>query len=304
MKKYWFVILGATLLAYSVWTPSVQAEPRMIRNKGSVTMVDVALLWSRAYQATVPQSHDAVVEVFGGGSGNGIAALINGHVDIANSSRAMKAREIKLANRRLRTQPVGFVVGWDALSAIVHPDNPASALSGQELKRIYGKKGDVERWSDIGITVPGCKDQRINAISRRINTGTYAYFRHAVLGKRGLMRRDIAYKRTREEMVDAVANDPCALGYISISRLSERIKPLCLIRNSKKGDQRYCVDQQAELRVTTDYPLLRPLYMYTLGEPDPQVRSYLDWVRGDQGQRMVKSHGFIPIGHGGQGQTF
>ncbi|ABK45756.1 phosphate ABC transporter substrate-binding protein, PhoT family [Magnetococcus marinus MC-1] len=281
------------------------ASPRIIRNKGSDTMLEVASMWSSAYQAMVPESRTAVIEASGGGSGNGIAALINGHIQIANSSRAMKAREIKLANSRLRSQPVGFVVGWDALTTIVHPDNPIKALTGDALNRIYGKKGDIERWSDLGVTVPGCKDQRMTITSHRLNSGSYAYFRHAVLGSKALMRRDIHFQRNHAEMVDTVANDPCALGYISIAHLSDRIKPLCLTRLNKGQPPRsYCIDQQADQRVSVNYPLLHPLYMYTMGEPDPQIRAYLDWVRGADGQRMLKSHGFIPIGYGGSGQTF
>nr|CRH07106.1 putative Phosphate-binding protein [Candidatus Magnetococcus massalia] len=311
-------LLLATLFAVgmSLSAPLLADSPRSIRNKGSETMVDVATLWSRAYQAMVPESRNAVVEVYGGGSGNGIAALINGHVDIANTSRAMKKREVRLASRRLRKDPQGHIVGWDGLAVVVHPENPVNQLSFETLNKIYRKRGSMLSWSEMGIEVPNCPKQRIAAVSRKINTGTYAFFRQQVLGKRGLMRRDIDYLRTREEVVDSVANDPCAIGYISISKLSDRIKPVCLVQElqpvKQPSSQRQKEAQSGESlliksciapagdgpRVASDYPMLRPLYMYTLGDPDPQVLAYIKWVQGENGQRMIESHGFIPIGQG------
>ena len=154
-------------------------DRQVIQNKGSDTLVNVAQAWAEAYQLVDPTT---VVAVSGGGSGTGIAALINGTVDIANASRAMKDKEIKLAQDSGQ-DPIKHIVGYDALAVYLHADNPLSDISIDQLAQIYGDGGSFEKWTDLGVEVPGCKDQTIVVISRQNNSGTFAYFRKSILGK-------------------------------------------------------------------------------------------------------------------------
>ena len=133
------------------------ADRTLIQNKGSDTLVNVAQAWAEAYQSVNPS---VVVAVSGGGSGTGIAALINGTVDIANSSRAIKAKELKLAEDNGQ-DPLQHVVGYDALAVFLHADNPLEEISIEQLVGIYGEGGEVTRWTDLGVEVPGCQGQEI-----------------------------------------------------------------------------------------------------------------------------------------------
>ena len=153
-------------------------QRQVIQNKGSDTLVNVAQAWAEAYQTVNPA---VVVAVSGGGSGTGIASLINGTVDIANASRGIKDKEMKLAKDNGQN-PIQHVVGFDALAVYLHGDNPLDEISIDQLKEIYGDGGSYLSWGDLGVEVPGCKDQEIVVVSRQNNSGTYAYFRKAVLG--------------------------------------------------------------------------------------------------------------------------
>ena len=134
---------------------AVQARTE-IQNKGSDTLVNVAQAWAEEYGKIKP---DVAVAVSGGGSGTGIAAMINGTVDIANASRKMKKMEIKSAQEKGQ-RPVEHVVGYDALAVYLHHDNPAESMSIEKLKKIYGRGGGAEQWGDVGLKVPGCDSMR------------------------------------------------------------------------------------------------------------------------------------------------
>ena len=171
--------VGAAL-AFSALAISASTEAReLIQNKGSDTLVNVAQAWAEAYQKV---NADVAIAVSGGGSGTGIAAMINGTVDIANASRAMKQKELDLAKSKGQN-PIEHIVGYDALAVYLHMDNPADSLSVAQLAEIYGEEGETEDWTDLGLEVPGCKDQEMVLVSRQNNSGTYAYFRKAILGK-------------------------------------------------------------------------------------------------------------------------
>jgi phosphate transport system substrate-binding protein len=151
MHKTAKLTLGAVLAASAVLL-SVSAEAReLIQNKGSDTLVNVAQAWAEAYQEV---NSDVAVAVSGGGSGTGIAAMINGTVDIANASRSMKQKEVDLAKSKGQ-DPIEHIVGFDALAVYLHQDNPAEFLSIPQLAEMYGEEGETETWTDIGIEVPG-----------------------------------------------------------------------------------------------------------------------------------------------------
>ncbi len=261
-------------------------QRQVIQNKGSDTLVNVAQAWAEAYQEVDPS---VVVAVSGGGSGTGIAAMINGTVDIANASRAMKDKEIKLANDGGQ-QPVEHVVGFDALAVYMHADNPIDELTIAQLKEIYGDGGTSLAWTDLGVEVPGCQDQEIVVVSRQNNSGTYAYFRGTVLGKEGEFRLGTRDMHGSKDVVDLVENTPCAIGYSGLAYATDHVKLACITTESGDG----CVTPSVETASDGSYPIARPLLMYTNGEPTGMIKAYMDWVKSDTGQCIIFNKGYAP----------
>ncbi|MBL4689361.1 MAG: PstS family phosphate ABC transporter substrate-binding protein [Nannocystaceae bacterium] len=258
-------------------------ERTVIQNKGSDTLVNVAQAWAEAYAVI---DGNVAVAVTGGGSGTGISAMINGTVDIANASRRMKAEEIA-AVKSNGINPVEFVVGIDALAVFVHPDNPLSEFSIESLRQIYGEGGTFETWSQLGVTVPGCASDEIVRVSRQNNSGTYAYFRKAIVdGDFKLGSRDM---HGSKDVVDLVGSTPCAIGYSGLAYATDRVKMPCI----KKGDGA-CIAPSRTTASDGSYPIARPLLMYTRGKPQGAVKAYLDWILSDQGQCIIRDKGYAP----------
>lgn len=260
-------------------------QRQLIQNKGSDTLVNVAQAWAEAYQEVNP---NVVVAVSGGGSGTGIAALINGTVDIANSSRAIKDREITLAEQNDQ-HPLQHIVGYDALAIYLHANNPIDEITIEQLKGIYVDGGQVATWTDLGVAVPGCKEQEIVVVSRQNNSGTYAYFRAAVLGDEDfrLGTRDM---HGSKDVVDLVENTPCAIGYSGLAYATDHVKMPCV--SSEPGAA--CVAPSVATALDGSYPIARPLFMYTNGEPTGVVGDYLNWIKSDAGQCIIFGKGYAP----------
>ena len=259
----------------------------IIQNKGSDTLVNVAQAWAEAYQ-TVDAT--VVVAVSGGGSGTGIAAMINGTVDIANASRAMKESEIELAKNGGQ-DPVQHIVGFDALAVFVHSDNPAGTLTVEQLREIYGDGGAVTKWTDLGIEVPGCRDQIIVVVSRQNNSGTYAYFRRAVLGRAVEYRLGTRDMHGYKDVVELVENTPCAIGYSGLAYATDHVKMACITAPGLDS----CVMPSVASASDGSYPIARPLFMYTNGEPAGRVKNYLDWIMSDTGQCIIVQKGYASV---------
>jgi len=258
-----------------------------IQNKGSDTLVNVAQAWAEAYQKVNP---DVAIAVSGGGSGTGIAALINGTVDIANASRKMKDKEIDLAEKHGH-KPVEFVVGYDALAVFINSANPVTRLSITQLGEIFGRGGKATKWTDIGVNVPGCKDQHIVVVSRQNNSGTYAYFKEAVLGDKGKYRQGTLDMHGSKDVVDLVEKTPCAIGYSGLAYATDHVKMVCI----ESGESGQCVNPSVQTASDNSYPIARPLFMYTSGEPAGEVKTYLDWVLSDEGQCIINNKGYAPV---------
>ena len=257
----------------------------LIQNKGSDTLVNVAQAWAEAYQQVHPT---VVVAVSGGGSGTGIAALINGTVDIANSSRAIKDKEIELAEKNGQ-HPLQHVVGYDALAIFLHADNPIDEITIGQLKDIYVDGGTAMAWTDLGVEVPGCKDQEIVVVSRQNNSGTYAYFREAVLGEADFRigTRDM---HGSKDVVDLVEKTPCAIGYSGLAYATDHVKMPCVAETAGAT----CVAPSVITAVDGSYPIARPLIMYTNGEPTGEIGAYMDWIKSDEGQCIILNKGYAP----------
>ena len=275
-----------SLLSVSLLTLDTQARTA-IQNKGSDTLVNVAQAWAEAYSKKAPE---VAIAVSGGGSGTGIAAMINGTVDIANASRRMKKKEIELAKKRGQ-MPVEHIVGYDALAVYVHPDNPVESLSLAQLAKIYRRGKEYENWSDLGIEIPGCKGNTIVVVSRQNNSGTYAYFQKAVLGARGKYRQGTLDMHGSKDVVDLVEKTPCAIGYSGLAYATDHVKMVCIVTE----DDGPCVNPSVETASDRSYPIARPLFMYTNGEPTGEIKVYLDWILSDEGQCIILQKGYAPV---------
>jgi len=259
----------------------------VIQNKGSDTMVNVAQVWAEDYKKTHP---NVDVEVSGGGSGVGIAALIRGTIDIANASRNMKPEEIAQAQKNTGKTPQEIVVGYDALAVYVHKDNPINEISTEQLAAIFAEDGKVTKWSEIGIKIPGGQDEIIR-VSRQSSSGTYEFFREHVLNKKDfkLGSRDM---NGSKEVVELVGSTAGAIGYSGMG-YNEPGKVKMLKVSPKTGAP--AIEPSVANTLSKTYPIARELFVYTLGEPQGEVKKYVDWMLGDAGQLVVEKSGYVPL---------
>jgi phosphate transport system substrate-binding protein len=279
------IIPVLTLTTFMLACGGDRASRQVIQNKGSDTLVNVAQAWAEAYGAVNPA---LAVAVSGGGSGTGISSMINGTVDIANSSRKMRDSEIEAAQAQ-GNDPIEFVVGVDALAIFLHPDNPIDEFTLAQLAAIYAEGGTVDSWSDMGVTVPGCSSGEVVRVSRQNNSGTYAYFQEAVLGESEfkLGSRDM---HGSKDVVDLVENTPCAIGYSGLAYATDHVKMPCVISATDA-----CVAPAVDTAIDGSYPIARPLFMYTAGQPVGAVKEYMDWIMSDVGQCIVLEKGHAPV---------
>ena len=283
------IVLAATL-ALTISCGGEAGESRasraLIQNKGSDTLVNVAQAWAEAYGTVNPS---VAVAVTGGGSGTGISALINGTVDLANASREMKESELEAARAR-GVDPVEHIVGYDALSVFLHPDNPITQFTFAQLAGIYGEGGAFDSWSDLGVSVPGCSSGEIVRVSRQNNSGTYVYFQETVLGEAPykLGSRDM---HGSKDVVDLVEHTPCAIGYSGLAYATEHVKMPCVSVDENSS----CIAPTMETAVDRSYPISRPLFMYTAGEAEGTTKEYLDWILSDEGQCILVNKGYAPV---------
>lgn len=293
-KTLFPLILATTSLLTSM---SAMADRTLIQNKGSDTLVNVAQAWAEAYREVKP---NVAVAVSGGGSGTGIAAMINGTVDIANASRKMKDKEIEEAKKSDKN-PLEHVVGYDALAVFVHKDNPAESLSLDQLAEIFGRGGKAEKWSDLGLSVPGCDSDKIVVVSRQNNSGTYSYFKKAVLKpaadkgliKKGTFRQGTLDMHGSKDVVDLVEKTPCAIGYSGLAYATDHVKMSCVTSEAGKP----CISPSVKTASDRSYPIARPLFMYTDGEPTGAIKDYIDWIKSDTGQCILMKKGYAPARH-------
>lgn len=258
---------------------------RTIQNKGSDTIVNLALAWAEAYTAQHPEVR---ISVTGGGSGTGIAALINGTVDIANASREMKPEEIERA-RANGIEPVEHVIAGDAIAVVVHPSNPVNELTIAQISDIYTHK--ITNWREVGG-----EDRPIVLLSRESNSGTYVYFLENVV-RRGekdndaLFSPDTLLMPSSEGISAEIRQNPNAIGYDGLGYVTPDQKT---IRVARTADSPYIPPTIGTVKDGT-YPIARSLYMYTAGEPTGEVRAYLDWILNPEGQAIVGKLGFVPL---------
>jgi phosphate transport system substrate-binding protein len=250
-------------------------------------MVNVAQAWAEEYRKVNPAVD---IEVSGGGSGVGIAALEKGTIDIANASRNMKPEEIEIAKKNTGKEPKEFIVGYDALAIYVNKDNPMNEITIEQLDQIFSENGTTTKWSQLGVKLPNTTDDEIVRVSRQSSSGTYEFFREHVLANKDfkLGSRDMSGSK---EVVELVSNTITAIGYSGMGYATPGVKMLNLA--AKKGD--VAEAPTVENTLTKKYPLARSLQMYTLGEPEPAAKQYIDWILSEAGQKILQESGYVPL---------
>jgi phosphate transport system substrate-binding protein len=158
----------------------------------------------------------------------------------------------------------------------------------EQLAEIYGEGGKTDKWSQLGVKVPGCDSDEIVRVSRQNNSGTYAYFREAVLGKKREYRLGSRDMHGSKDVVDLVAKTPCAIGYSGLAYAIDEVKMPCIVKAEA------CVAPSEQTALDGSYPIARPLFMYTNGEPKGAIKEYLDWIMSDTGQCIIMKKGYAP----------
>jgi phosphate transport system substrate-binding protein len=256
-----------------------------IENKGSDTIVNLALAWAEKYQAEHPEVR---ISVTGGGSGTGIASLVNKTVDIANASRQIKPEEVTEAKAN-GVDPVEHVIARDAIAVIVNPENPVSKLTLQQISDMYS--GKIKNWSEIGG-----ENRPIVRLSRETNSGTHVYFLETVLrlGKKDdktLFSTDTLLLPSSEGIIAELRQNPNAIGYDGLGYVPKDLKMIAI---AKEAGGAYVLPSIETVNDKT-YPIARDLYMYTNGEPTGVVKQYLDWIDSEEAQKIVADLGFVPV---------
>jgi phosphate transport system substrate-binding protein len=256
-----------------------------IQNKGSDTMVNLALAWAETYAQIMPEVQVAVT---GGGSGTGIASLINGTVDMANASRQIKPEERTEAEAN-GIEPVEHVVAGDAIAIVVHPTNPVQGLTIAQLSDMFS--GKITNWREVGG-----EDRPIVLLSRESNSGTHVFFLEQVV-RRGdkndktLFSPNTLLMPSSEGISAEVRQNPNAIGYDGLGYVTPDQK---VVGVALTADSPY-VMPTVETVKDGSYPIARGLYIYTAGEPEGAVAEYLTWILGPEGQAIVEELGFVPL---------
>ena len=288
-----YVLIGgmcSTLLVFGCGkkqSGAAKSKNTTIQVKGSDTMVNVAQAWAEEYKKVRP---DVDVEVSGGGSGVGIAALEKGTIDIANASRNMKPEEVEIAKKNTGKTPKEIIVGYDALAVYVNKDNPLDQITIEQLAQIFAEGGTIVKWSQLGIKIPGAVDDNIVRVSRQSSSGTYEFFRDHVLAKKDfkLGSRDM---NGSKEVVELISNTKTAIGYSGMGYAVPGVKMLKVA--VKAGEPGY--PPTVENTVAKKYPLARSLQIYTLGEPEGAVKEYINWILSDAGEKILQESGYVPL---------
>jgi phosphate transport system substrate-binding protein len=247
--------------------------------KGSDTVLPLS---QKAAEVYLDAHKDASITVIGGGSGVGIAAMIDGTCDIAQASRAMKSKEKKQAKKN-GVSPLETIVAKDALTVIVHPDNPVRKLSMAQIGDIF--TGEITNWKQVGGP-----DMAIVVYSRESSSGTYAFFRDHVLGGREYTKSALHAPATGA-IVQSISQTKGAVGYIGMAYRTESVVALAVA--AEEGGE--FVEATSETAASGAYPIARDLYYYTNGEPQGETKAFLDYLLSPEGQKLVLEVGYVPV---------
>lgn len=258
-----------------------------IQVKGSDTMVNLGQAWAEKY---MERNSAEFVAVTGGGSGTGFSSLISGTCDIAMASRSIKEKEIALAKQR-GISPFETKVAMDGLAVVVNPENPVSKLTIDQLAGIF--TGKITNWKEING-----EDKKIVILSREVNSGTHVYFKEHVLRKGDLNSKEefaptALLLSSSQAIADEVAGNPAAIGYYGMGYICAKQKAILIAKDQKSE----YVAPTIENVINGKYPISRPLFIYTNGQPQGLVKKFVDFVLSKEGQDIVLKTDFVPIKH-------
>jgi len=278
--------LGLVLVVSGLALPSWAGET--ITVKGSDTMVILGQRWAEEY---MKQHSDVTIQVTGGGSGTGIAALINGTTGLANSSRTIKSEE-KDAAKKNGIDAVEFKTALDGLAVVVNAANPVNELTIKQVGMIY--TGYINNWKAVGGP-----DKRILRYSRESNSGTYVFFKEHVLLNRDYAA-DAQTMPGTSAVAEAVSKDPNGIGYGGVAYFATN--PKLKILKIKKDEKSQAISPLGEngkpnyeVVWNGSYPIARYLYVYSAGQPAGATKAYVDWILGPEGQAIVEKMDYIPL---------
>jgi phosphate transport system substrate-binding protein len=286
MRKYAVLfVASAALLTLAAGAPAEPQKAKSIQIKGSDTMVNLGQAWAEAFSKRSPGVNIAVT---GGGSGTGITALTNGTCDIAESSRVMEDKELKLAASK-GIKPVEEKVALDGIAIVVHPRNPVKNLTMDQLREIF--LGNITNWKVVGGA-----NKTIVLLSREFNSGTHIFLKEHVL-RRGNAKGPEEFSPSAlmmpssQAIADEVAGNENAIGYYGMGYISPKQKTIAVAKDAKAPFVEPSIDNVK----SNLYPISRPLFLYTNGTPQGVVKDFIDFVYSKDGQEIVKKLDFVPV---------
>ena len=277
-------LLTLALLAYAAVAFAASGK-NSIQIKGSDTMVNLGQAWAEKY---MEENKKEFIAVTGGGSGTGLSSLISGSCDIAMSSRNIKEKEIGLAKQK-GINPYEIKVALDGLAVVVNPKNPVSKLTLDQLSQIF--TGKITNWKELGGS-----DEKIVILSREVNSGTHVYFKEHVLRRNDPNSKEefapqALMLSSSQAIADEVAGNPSAIGYYGMGYISAKQKPILVAKDDKSEYEVPTIENV----VNGKYPISRPLFLYTNGEPKGLVKKFVDYTLSKEGQDIVLKTDFVPI---------
>ena len=273
-KKVFGIILSVSLLIFLSNIGDTFAARSTIIIKGSTTVLPIAQIAAEVFMNRNP---DVDISVQGGGSGVGIASIIDGTCDIADSSRPIKDKELKKA----KTKGINLkanVIAMDGIAVIVHPSNKVNGISKNKIKDIY--TGKISNWAELGGA-----NKKIVVVSRDTASGTFEAFNKLVLDEEKV-RPDALMQTSNQAVATVVAKTPGAIGYVGLGYLSAKVKAIAIDGGAPSK----------EAVRSGKYPLARPLFMYTNGEPEGLVKDFINFILSEEGQKLVEEAGYIGLG--------
>lgn len=260
-------------------TNMVQAQKVSCKIKGSDTCLPLTQKFAEVYSKNNAGSNIAVV---GGGSGVGLAALLSGTTDIAQSSRSIKMDE-KLKMKEAGKAYKETIIAYDALAVVVNPGNKVNQLSREQLESIF--TGKVTNWKEVGGA-----DLKIVIYSRESSSGTFEFFKEHVLGKKNFANTALLMPATGA-IVQSVGQTPGAIGYIGLAYVDKSVKAL---RISYDGGKTF-IEPLVETAKNKSYPITRPLFYYYPVSVEKAVKPFINFVVSDEGQKIVLAEGYVPV---------
>ena len=294
-RRKWLILLATVLLVAAVALTGCGGAPAnegglpgSFKIIGSNTVEPLSVVWAEEFMKMHPE---VSIAVSGPGSGVGIANLIDGTADVAQTSREMKSTEIDQA-RAKGVNPYEIQVASDALAVVVHPSNPVSELTIAQLSAIF--TNHITNWNEVGGN-----DAPIVVLSRDTNSGTHVFFKEHVVQMLGLPTEDkrleygpkVLFLPSTKEAVDEVAKNQNAIFYPGLGYVTDEVKPLAI----KQTADDLGVLPSVETALAGTYPIARPLLYYTNGEPTGVIKAFIDYCLSAEGQAKVAEVGYVPL---------